>query len=515
MGHNLDPKERKNIFKEWLEQLQQESWQLELLISGFALYGIWAGRDVVHLIDDYITLHQPDFIIKNAPDLIVALLKFSWQIFFINLLTHVIFRGLWIGTIGLRYVSGEIDYESLRYSNILTEYLKKKVGSFDDFIERLERFCSVLFAYTFLLFFIFLSLVVFTFWLNVLLVVLIQFFGLENNDQTTGWVILLYMAFAIMVFIDFVSFGAFKRIKEPAVARVYKYFYIASSFLTFSFLYRPLLYNFIDDRYTRKLLWWSIPYFFLIIFVLPGIETHQPYFPDHEESYFSTSSIIDAQMVQWWFYGDLRDERRKSLGSTKLNEHRIIKNIWLEEYETAKDHLKVFLRQTGHDRRHIEATGELTPYNADGIQHSALGIVNEDDSTLVSIKEKQISSASSWRSNQQDLRKNDREAYLAGLDSIEDVYQTRRKDYYKKKLKKLKDLSLEMYRFKINEVEVPIEDIEWKLHIHPNAGEKGYLLYLPLDSLDPGFHQLMFTKRRLDKRKDWYNNSWILPFVKN
>ncbi len=31
----------RSFFKEWLEKLQQESWQLELIISGFALYGVY------------------------------------------------------------------------------------------------------------------------------------------------------------------------------------------------------------------------------------------------------------------------------------------------------------------------------------------------------------------------------------------------------------------------------------------------------------------------------------------
>ncbi|MBK7787543.1 MAG: hypothetical protein IPJ54_02980 [Saprospiraceae bacterium] len=74
---------------------------------------------------------------------------------FINLIFHVTLRGLWIGAIGLRYVSGEINYDQFRYADRVTQYLKNKVGSYDDFIENLERLCSVIFAYTFLLFLLF------------------------------------------------------------------------------------------------------------------------------------------------------------------------------------------------------------------------------------------------------------------------------------------------------------------------------------------------------------------------
>ena len=37
-------------FSQWLEKLQQESWQLELIISGIALFGIWEARTGICLL---------------------------------------------------------------------------------------------------------------------------------------------------------------------------------------------------------------------------------------------------------------------------------------------------------------------------------------------------------------------------------------------------------------------------------------------------------------------------------
>ena len=99
---------KSNFFKEWLEKLQQESWQLELLISGFALYGIFEARSLTY--DYEIFLAQN---LEGGSKLVFTLfgllLNIGWRIFFINLLLHVVLRGLWIGAIGLRYVSGEIN----------------------------------------------------------------------------------------------------------------------------------------------------------------------------------------------------------------------------------------------------------------------------------------------------------------------------------------------------------------------------------------------------------------------
>ena len=134
----MEENNTKSIFKEWLEKLQQESWQLELLISGFAIFGIYAARTVITDLD--FKIHNDfDGDFQFLGILLHFILKTGWLIFFINLIVHVILRGLWIGAIGLRYVSQEIDYDALKYSPRMTEYLKKKVGSYDDFIEMCIR----------------------------------------------------------------------------------------------------------------------------------------------------------------------------------------------------------------------------------------------------------------------------------------------------------------------------------------------------------------------------------------
>ena len=103
-------------FKELLDKLQQESWQLELLISGFAIFGLITAFDPIY---------NQLKIAENQNDLyqiiisLIAVIACSILIF--NLLIHVILRGLWIGALGLRYVSGDIDFEKLNYHNRFTK----------------------------------------------------------------------------------------------------------------------------------------------------------------------------------------------------------------------------------------------------------------------------------------------------------------------------------------------------------------------------------------------------------
>ena len=133
------------------------------------------------------------------------ILKGSWYIFLINLLIHIILRGLWIGAIGLRYVSEDIDYEKLNLSSYFEKLYTRRYKSFDDYIEDLEKICSVIFAYTSLLFFIFISACLFCLWPTV-------FFTLANK-AVAGILLLFYLLFGLFMFIDFISLNPLKKVK--------------------------------------------------------------------------------------------------------------------------------------------------------------------------------------------------------------------------------------------------------------------------------------------------------------
>ena len=100
--------------------------------------------------------------------------------------------------------------------------------------------------------------------------------------------------------------------------------------LTLSFLYRPLLFNFIDNKYTKRLLILAVPYiaFVSIIFPSVGINTYN-YTPsfDVEETY---NFEISAASFNYIYYDDLRDKHTKN-----NNDNRDIKinSVTLDTYE--------------------------------------------------------------------------------------------------------------------------------------------------------------------------------------
>ena len=247
-------------FKKLLQKLQEESWQLELLISGFAIFGLFTAFPELE-----IALKAAESDEKIYALVVIAVALISCAILIFNLLLHVVLRGLWIGALGLRYVSGDIDYDVLNYSEKFSNYLKKKVGSFDRYIGRLENYCSIIFAISFLLIFY-----VIAFIFTILAIVAIAKLMLDNenlNETLKLWLgipLMIFIVFGMfLTFLDFITLGWLK--KKKWVSRLYFPIYWVFSFITLSFLYRPIVYNFLDNKFGRRISLALVPIYVIII----------------------------------------------------------------------------------------------------------------------------------------------------------------------------------------------------------------------------------------------------------
>jgi len=253
---------KSNKFKELLDKLQQESWQLELLISGFAIFGLISALGPIESgLNEARALENPYF-----PKL-YQIAYLSCYVLIINLIIHVIIRGLWIGAIGLRYVSNDIDYDELNYGKRFTKYLKKKVGSFDDYIAKLENYCSILFAVTFLTLFYIIA-----FFTTMFVIIIVGKITMDSGlfSEFTGAMILgffgiFYLILALIVFIDFITQGWLK--KKEWSAFLYMPIYKVFSIITLSFLYRPLVYNFLDNKFGRRIAFILLPLYGSIFYL--------------------------------------------------------------------------------------------------------------------------------------------------------------------------------------------------------------------------------------------------------
>lgn len=326
-------------FKKLLQRLQEESWQLELIISGFAIFGLFTA---VEPINEAANIAQSKQQLVWSIILIIGLVSCSILIF--NLLLHVVLRGLWIGTLGLRYVSGDIDYDSLNYSEKFTKYLKKKVGSFDKYVATLENYCSIIFAVSFLLIFYVLAL---TFTIITIVLIATQIIENDNLPETfrtiLGIILILFIVFGMLLtFIDFITQGWLK--KKKWISKIYFPIYWVFSFITLSFLYRPLVYNFLDNKFGRRLSFVLLPIYFAILILTSFQYKPSNYFDGVDHSSETTANRIS--------YLDLLDK----------NEH--VDKFAITSKVITTPYLNVFMELTNNVEDNIfNFNKELQPEN--------------------------------------------------------------------------------------------------------------------------------------------------------
>jgi hypothetical protein len=312
-------KDKKKSFTKWLEILQQESWQLELLISGFAIFLLAESYEPFLNLDYQINLLLSGSSYYVLLDIIYHVLLGAWYVLIINLILHVLLRGLWISTIGLRYVSGDIDFDKLDISPKFDRFLRRKIVSFDLYIQQLEKLCSAVFGFTFLIIFILISGGLFTVGI---VVIAMTIEGVVSRFGPT-WVLvivpflLFYLFGGLIYFIDFITLGWIKRKKGFAFFYypIYRFF----SIITLAFIYRPIYYNLLDNKYGRKIILFLIPY--LIGFTLFGSLTinTQAYLPNNRT----------GQSINNNYYDDLLEDRASYSASISS---KFVKNGYAQLY---------------------------------------------------------------------------------------------------------------------------------------------------------------------------------------
>ncbi|GAA4244881.1 hypothetical protein [Winogradskyella damuponensis] len=262
----------KPTFKKLLDRLQEESWQLELLISGFAIFGLFSAYPNLEIAYQHA---QNENNIFFSIVMIVALSACSILIF--NLLLHVLLRGLWIGALGLRYVSGDIEYDTLNYSKRFNNYLKRKVGSFDRYIGRLENYCSVIFAISFLLIFYMLAIALTFGAIAFVVTVFLNNHTFSDISTYFGIILLVFLTIGMLLtFIDFITLGFLK--KKKWISKLYFPIYWCFSIITLSFLYRPLVYNFLDHKFGKRLSLFLVPIYILLVWMTSLYYNQSNYF---------------------------------------------------------------------------------------------------------------------------------------------------------------------------------------------------------------------------------------------
>lgn len=447
----------KKKFAEWLEVLQQESWQLELLISGFAIFGLYSARPHINEITQYIMVHGNANI---APIFLLALtLPLAWLIFTSNLIIHVFIRGLWIGAIGLRYVSGDIDYQSLRFNEVFIDYYKRKIGSFDNYIERLEKISSVIFSVTFLMFFMLLSFLMFLAILAGIALLAGHLFGTINATNAgfnmtfnnnpiagiiLGIVILSFLFLGIFVLIDFITFGFFRKRKSRRFSKFFLAIYRFFSFITLSFLWRPLFLNFLDERFTKKTLMLAFPYAFALTLLFPNMKLiSNPFVPKFDNRVNQGGTTTNGS----FYYNHYDDERDKRIGE---HENLRIEYVSIPSMKVRGSTFAFFVKAHSNDENALYEIDSIYPIYNKGLHNSIFTTIENQDTIIPAAK---------------------------NLNNIRSTIQ-------------------ESFSVRINEYEIIKEKVQCRFYAHPNQKENGLLCFFPIDSLSKGIHDFHIKKNK-------------------
>lgn len=295
--------------KQYLDRLQRESWNLELIISGLALFGLVALYDKFGDLSNVSEMTGDSFvggIIMTG----VVIIYFSAMIVFVNLVFHLLLRGLWIGAIGLRSVSGDINFYQLRFARPFNQFLRRRIPSFDDYIIKLDRICSVIFSFSFMLALLLIGFI--AYWVvfsgMIYLGRLLDGAGHGMFLQYAGiFFILLYISLGLLYLVDFLTLGYLKR--KRWLSRFYYPIYRFFGFITLARLYRPLYYNFIDDRLGRKMVILALPYILLLFIGLSLSFSGGAYY---DEDFFAKTDDYAGAYVREKYYENLQDEASAS-----------------------------------------------------------------------------------------------------------------------------------------------------------------------------------------------------------
>jgi hypothetical protein len=237
----------KNTKPQWLEHIQNNSWEPELFISGGIIFTLLQTTTFIQ--------HQSFLLLQTngyhetvviANFLIAAL---NALIFGFGL--HLVFRGFWVAAVCLSYVFPK-GIQSNKVDDYATPFRQKVDNLKDtsvDLVVWMESASSTIFFLSFFLFSLIMGVLI-------TLLVIIPHSGLRETWGDTGFMLLkigsgVMLLLGIVYLIDFLTLGLIK--KQRKIAKFYYPIYWVFSILSLSFLYRSAYYTLITNI-RRK--WW-------------------------------------------------------------------------------------------------------------------------------------------------------------------------------------------------------------------------------------------------------------------
>jgi len=230
----------------WLENIQNNSWEPELFISGGIVFSLLQIPDLLY-IWGILLLQQSGYF----ESLIIArILTIAVNGLIVGFILHLIIRGFWVASVCLSYVFPKgIQQEKLEDYQPVFQNKLKKIANTVDFVVLLETLSSLVFALSFLFVLVLLGIFV-------TLLILIPHSSLVEQIGATPFLILrigsiISLGIALLYVLDFLTLGKLKKIKW--FARFYLPIYTVFSWLSLSPIYRSAYYTLVTNIKSWKL----------------------------------------------------------------------------------------------------------------------------------------------------------------------------------------------------------------------------------------------------------------------
>ena len=197
-----------------LRELTTQSWNLELAISGVAMFAILQVPDLLesafgYLRYNYMTHTQG--VALMLPSLAYSLIRATCHVLFVAFLANFVMRAFWVGLVGLLAVfpSG-IRYDRVPFSTPYTQQrMADEFGPLDRYILWLDKRCNIVFALAFQFVFL-LVLVALLYLLGLLIYLVIQ----PNVPANVWFVVKIASGILVTLFILVATWLNRKKVKE-------------------------------------------------------------------------------------------------------------------------------------------------------------------------------------------------------------------------------------------------------------------------------------------------------------
>lgn len=287
---------------------------------------------------------------------------------------------------------------------------------------------------------------------------------------------------ALFFAIDFITVGLLKRIKYKAFAKSYIVCNKVVSWLTLSFLWKPLYYNLVDNKKTKWLIYFVIPIFSFLLFKSTIKYNSFSIFPSNfkSDTYREMTAVSYKEKARYSFQTQFYDNLRQK--------NEVIKIMSLQNHKIEGKSMELFVKLSIYDEKLImEMDSTIKPIAVKGLS-SRLIKKSEYETELLLRREEVSNKDTTFYKKEQKLYR----------ESLENILQSAKK----------------LYSIKINEIPVKKKSIDILFHKHFNQNEEGFLLLFPIENLKKGINLISLEKLVYNRRKDKYDSvDFTIPFI--